>query len=139
MDTINQTALQQEWTTLQFQYDSYEKFSLILKLFSVVLCSLLVFHLQLDFVLPILCLIIWMLDGIWKTFQSRIGERLLVVEKSLRDSIQENALQYNTQWELNRPNSVKLIANYLKNALSPTVFVPHLAIISLALIGTCIS
>ncbi|MBU2878315.1 MULTISPECIES: hypothetical protein [Aliiglaciecola] len=139
MDIVNPSSLQQEWTTLQYQYDSYEKFSLLIKVFSVILCSFLVFHVQLDFIVPSLCIVFWMLDGIWKTFQGRISQRLLAVEKALLNPMQDTGMQYNSQWEFNRPSSMKLIVSYATNALTPTVLVPHLLIILIALMGTYIS
>ncbi|MFA3791065.1 hypothetical protein AB6T38_08095 [Aliiglaciecola sp. SL4] len=139
MDNHTPSALQQEWTTLQYQYDSYEKFSLLIKLASGILCSLLLFHVQLDFIVPLLCIVFWMLDGIWKTFQGRISDRLLIIEKALLNPMQDNGMQYNSQWEFSRPSSMRLVASYLKNALTPTVVAPHILIIVIAVIGAYIS
>jgi len=57
-------ALQQEWVTLQNQYDSYEKFSMVIKLVRATLCSLVLFHDKLDFVIVVLCAVFWMLVAI---------------------------------------------------------------------------
>ncbi|GAB2692142.1 hypothetical protein Q4574_18205 [Aliiglaciecola sp. 3_MG-2023] len=139
MNTMTPNALHQEWTTLQYQYDSYEKFSLLIKVFSGVICSFLVLHVQLDFIIPLLCGVFWMLDGIWKTFQGRISDRLLIVEKGLLNPIQDDGMQYNSLWEVNRPSSTKLAASYLTNALTPTVLAPHLMLIFIASMGAYLS
>ena len=83
MSNALQSSLHQEWLCLQNQYDSYEKFSLIIKLVSVVLTSLMLFVAHIGvWAIPLVC-ILWLQDGIWKTFQNRIGERLFVLEKAI--------------------------------------------------------
>lgn len=126
-------ALQQEWVTLQNQYDSYEKFSLVIKLVSATLCSLVLFHDKLDFVIVGLCAVMWMLDAIWKTFQSRISERLLLLEAAIKrhDGV---PMQFHSEWLENRPSLVGLVLAYIKGALTPTVLLPHGAVVGISLL-----
>lgn len=126
--------LEHEWILLQNQYDSYEKHSLIIKLVSVLVCSLLLVHTDLDFITVGLCALLWLIDGIWKTFQNRIFQRLLVVEAGLCNEqlIETKAMQLNTLWQAQRGSPAGLLMEYAKNALVPTVLVPHALITALA-------
>ncbi|HQE19770.1 MAG TPA: DRTGG domain-containing protein [Aggregatilineales bacterium] len=73
------SALQQEWMTLQGQYERYESGGLGIKLAAVVLAFLgVVFELESWFV-GLIVLLLWLQEGVFKTFQSRLGDRLLGV------------------------------------------------------------
>ncbi|WJG09237.1 hypothetical protein [Aliiglaciecola sp. LCG003] len=133
MEKYDTNRFEREWITLQNQYDSYEKYSMLIKLFSVAVCSLLVFHQKLDLIISALCTLLWMLDAIWKTFQHRISQRLLIIEAGLAGSRIQSPMQYNTAWLANRPNAFGLTADYLKSGLSPTILGPHLIIIAITL------
>ena len=124
------SGLQHEWNQLQQQFDSYEKFSLIIKLVSVLLLALLLFHNRFDRLVPILCLVLWGQDAIWKTFQARIGERLLVVESAIIEQQGYKAMQFHTSWLASRPSAIGLILQYAKQAVKPTVLYPHLILIA---------
>ena len=77
---MNSSDLTNEWSLLQNQFDSYEKFSLLIKLFSVGVFIIASLSEQLNFIILILLFILWLQDAIWKTFQSRIENRLLQIE-----------------------------------------------------------
>ncbi|MDC2888027.1 hypothetical protein [Psychrosphaera algicola] len=90
----------------------------------------------------------WLTDAIWKTFQFRIEDRLLMLEDALRptdivadDKTANNeslgdsqitndtqAFQFNSAFLLTRPSTLGLILSYGKNALRPTVALPHIAV-----------
>ncbi len=125
MNPSPRTTLEQEWCVLQNQTDSYEKHSLLIKLVSVVLCSLLLFHQQLDFLIVLLCGLCALLDGIWKTFQSRIDERLLEIELAIINQQFDQGMQYHTRWQAKRGGVVALLMGYIKSLLTPTVALPH--------------
>jgi hypothetical protein len=40
-------------------------------------------------------------------------------------------MQFNSAWEESRPGAIGLIAEYLKNAIRPTVAFPHVMLIAL--------
>jgi Na+-transporting NADH:ubiquinone oxidoreductase subunit NqrC len=121
--------IETEWSLLQNQFDSYEKFSLLIKLANTgVLCTAYFVNRMSVFILFLL-LILWMQDAIWKTFQSRIETRLLQLEGCLFDESDEKAFQFNSQYQKNRPESVGLISEYLKQALRPTVAFPHVVLV----------
>ena len=132
-----QSPLATEWSILQNQYDSYEKCSLVIKLFAV---AVLAATALLDHRSPMplaLLLVLWLQDAIWKTFQRRIELRLLELEAYLaRDEAPNgddgHAFQYNRAFADNRPGVVGLLQDYLRQALRPTVAYPHVVLVCIA-------
>ncbi|GAA0854729.1 hypothetical protein [Aliiglaciecola litoralis] len=118
-------AFESEWITLQNQYDSYEKYALVIKLLSVALCASLLFHHKLDYLFVVLLALCWLIESIWKTFQSRISVRLIKIEHAIAQQQSAGAMQFHCDWLATRPSGVKLVLEYLKNSLTPTVLVPH--------------
>ena len=132
--------LQSEWITLQNQFDSYEKCSLAIKLFSILLCCILVFALDAGLWTLLVVAILWLQDAIWKTFQNRIGQRLEIVEQAIQDNphhVPEHLLhmgmQYNLAWNQSRPRAIGLISEYIKQSLKPTVAYPYVVLIFLVM------
>ncbi len=132
--------LQSEWITLQNQFDSYEKCSLFIKLFSILICCILVFALNAGVWSLLVVAILWLQDAIWKTFQNRIGQRLEVVEQAIQDNphhVPEHLLhmgmQFNLAWNQLRPHAVGLVSEYIKQALKPTVAYPHVVLMALVI------
>jgi len=131
---MNNSNLASEWTTLQNQFDSYEKYSLLIKLCNIIMFCMALFTLTLNFYLLVVSALLWLQDGIWKTFQARIEERLLAVEKLLsNDDNKNNAFQFNSLFSENRKQGLELVKEYLYQSLRPTVAFPHV-FIALALI-----
>lgn len=142
MSDTQLALLQSEWITLQTQFDSYEKCSLGIKLFSILTSCILVFALHAGLASLWVVVILWLQDAIWKTFQHRIGQRLEVVEQAIQDySIgaqeQESKLgmQFNQAWNRSRPKAMSLVIEYLKQSLKPTVAYPHVILIILILVN----
>jgi len=126
--------LAEEWSLLQNQLDSYEKYSLLIKLASIGVLAVAYFTDHLSVFILCLLLILWLQDAIWKTFQARIDIRLLQLEAYLlnEDSLENSdgkAYQFNSLYLQNRPSSVGLIKEYLSQALRPTIAFPHLLLI----------
>jgi hypothetical protein len=129
---INSTS-EQEWVTLQNQQDSYEKYSLLIKLFHVlVIFQLLIFPSNL-IVLPIISVILWVQDAIWKTFQNRISERLLQIETAIAAKDHNTGMQFNRDWLENRRSGLALIKEYFLQMIRPTMVFPHAFLLSLSL------
>lgn len=129
------STLQQEWLTLQTQFDSYEKHSLLIKLFNIVLSSMLLLIINAGCWAVFICAVVWLQDGIWKTFQARIGQRLEQVETALKNQLEGTAttelgMQFNSQWSQSRPSAVGLVVEYIKQSLKPTVAYPHVILIT---------
>ena len=141
---MSDSPLAAEWALLQNQYDSYEKFSLLIKLLalSLVAAALLVSSVPGASGAPpmlIIIVLLWMQDAIWKTFQARIETRLLQLELLLAaptETDAASAYQYNTQFLLQRPGAVGLILEYLKAAWRPTVAYPYAALVVLLAVVT---
>ena len=122
--------LANEWSLLQNQFDSYEKYSLLIKLVSIGLVSFAYFTHRLHFFVFILLLVLWLQDAIWKTFQSRIETRLLQLESYLSgepglERTDGKAYQLNSLYVKVRPGILALIKEYFRQAIRPTVAYPH--------------
>lgn len=124
-----------EWVLLQNQFDSYEKYSLVIKLTSILIICSAYFTDRLDLFVFMVLVVLWFQDAIWKTFQSRIEDRLLKLEAYLADqnnldanqsdTSQAQAYQFNREFLNNRPSSIGLVIEYLRQAFRPTVAFPH--------------
>ena len=131
-DTSELLRFDQEWKSLQAQYEHYERSSLLIKLTCVVL-----FALGLMFPMNVLLaaafiLIFWLQEGIFRTFQARLGDRLLQVEEYLRGSEKVGfAYKLHTEWLKNRPSVFGLILEYAKHAARPTVAFPYVVLLVL--------
>ena len=130
----NSDNLANEWCLLQNQFDSYEKYSLIIKLSAIGLLSTAYFLNNLSVFVLLIILVLWLQDSIWKTFQSRIEIRLLQIEKHISCEEQNNndknkAFQFNSLYLLNRPTSIGLIKEYLLQSIRPTVAFPYIVLL----------
>lgn len=122
---MKKDSMEGEWSLLQNQFDSYEKFSLLIKLVNTGILSIAYFSDRLSVFVVLILLVLWGQDAIWKTFQSRIETRLLTIEKYLLDSAEEQACQFNSQYRKNRKGGVALIGEYFRQAIRPTIAFPH--------------
>jgi hypothetical protein len=127
---MNTEGLAKEWSLLQTQCDSYEKYSLLIKLFSIGLAAAAYFQSMLSLFLCALLLVLWFQDAIWKTFQSRTEGRILQLESLLAMHHHDQserclAYQFNSVYVKSRPNMTGLIKEYLRHALRPTVAFPY--------------
>jgi len=132
-----------EWCLLQNQFDSYEKYALLIKLASVLVLSSAVLVDRAGLMAGGILVTLWLQDAIWKTFQSRIEARLLKLEVLLADNhLQatktDQPYQFNTDFQQSRRGGVHLVMEYLRQALRPTIAFPHVALLGL-LVGGLIS
>ena len=133
--TIESNALLvKEWQALHNSHERYEQYALIIKLFSVAvtLFSLAFYHESM--VIMLILAILWLQEGIWKTYQARTCHRIELIEQALLENNLE-VFQFYCQWSENRPSSVDLIMEYLKNSLKPTVIYPYIPLIFITLIA----
>ena len=128
--------LANEWSLLQNQCDSYEKYGLAIKLIAIVLLgtTLLVRSGNEPAIAAVTC-VLWLQDAIWKTFQRRIETRLLQVEAYLAISQAGSdsegvAYQLNTAFLAQRQRG-GVLKEYLTQALRPTVAFPYAALLIL--------
>ena len=114
-------ALHQEWLALQSQHERYEALALGVKLVAFAATVLVPDN---TLALALLALL-WLQEGVLKTFQGRLGDRLLAVEAGLKAGEGVVAMQLHSDWLASRPRGAGLIAQYLKSALRPTVALPY--------------
>jgi len=132
---MDNKLLGQEWQTLQNNHEQHEKNALLIKLASLALCLG-----GLALSLPLLwigfaVLLCWGLEGIFKTYQARLGERLLRVESMLgQPQATATPMQLHTDWAAGRPGGAALIAGYALSACRPTVAFPYLPILLMLVI-----
>jgi len=120
-----------EWLALHKSYDQFEAFALIIKIVAIVLTfASFIFDIHL-MSLIVLLLVLWLQEGIWKTFQSRTEERLLDIESN-NDA--NNAFKFYSNWSNNKPSTIGLILEYVKNAIRPTVAFPYAVLIIASLL-----
>lgn len=127
-------ALQQEWLLLQSQHESYELWALGIKLGAVTLLAVAGLAAgPLAFVL----LMLWLMEAVLKTFQARLGERLLRVEALMREPqvAVGLAMQLHSEWQAARPGLVGLLGVYARTACRPTLAFPYPLLMALALLG----
>lgn len=120
-------AMAREWGILQRQHEHYEFVALGIKLVAVSLFAMaLTLGLQ-DVLIGLLMLVLWMQDAIFKTFQARLGARLLDLERQLADGDTGpgRAFQLHTAWRDSRKGLSGLLGEYLRSALRPTVAFPY--------------
>jgi hypothetical protein len=140
MSTKSTHLLVEQWKTLHNNHERYEQYALIIKL-TAIASTLLVFTFSVNTLAALLLIaILWLQEGIWKTFQYRTVDAIIAIEDkfSLNESEQLNEkdqtyLLY-TQWQVNRPNATMLITEYVNNSLRPTVIYPYLPLIILIII-----
>lgn len=119
-----------EWQTLQDNHEQHEKNALLIKLTCITL-SVAALATGLSFKwLGAAVLLCWMQEGVFKTYQARLAERLLRVEAQLaQDASAQPAMQLHSEWSAGRPGGAGLIAGYAASACRPTVAFPYLPIL----------
>ena len=114
-------ALHHEWLALQAQHERYEALALVVKLVAFAATVLVSDN---TLALALLALL-WLQEAVLKTFQGRLGERLLAVEPALKAGQDAPAMQLHSAWLASRPRGAALLGEYLKSALRPTVALPY--------------
>ncbi len=127
--------LKKEWALLHSDIEKYERFSLLIKLFGVLISALGIAYFANGLLTAIFIFILWLQDAIWKTFQKRLEARIIFIEQQLKTEPDSNgqAFQFYSQWQDQRQGAVGLIKEYLLNAAKPTVAYPYVILIALIL------
>lgn len=126
------SALQQEWATLQNNIEHYEHSALWLKLAA---SGLLLIPLQLPLQAALL-LILWLQEGVFRTSQARLGDRVVAIEQLIRSGEGDagKACQLHSEWLAQRPGTFGLLQEYARSALRPTVAFPYPLLLLAALL-----
>jgi len=135
MFTPESSLLGQEWITLQNHFEQYEKSTLLIKLTAVSLYFLSIAFSVNAFLVAIAILILWIQEGIFKTFQSRLGERILNIEYLLKQNQPTNgaACQLHSEWLTGRKGLASILIEYAKSATKPTVVFPYAVLVVILL------
>jgi hypothetical protein len=133
--TEHTSALTHEWAVLQHNHEQHERNSLLIKLAGVALFAA---GPALALSMPAsvaLLLVLWLQEAIFRTFQARLGERLLRIERLLREGAAQSAApcQLHSEWLASRSGLAGLVAEYAKNMLRPTVAFPYAVLVLLCL------
>lgn len=124
-DSINpNSVLGLEWTTLQDNYEQYERNALLVKLLAVGLCVV-GWCFAMYAIAAVMVAVLWVQEAIFKTYQSRLVVRLLRIEGLIRLSSTPGVpFQLYTEWLASRKGVVGLVAEYASNMIKPTVVFP---------------
>jgi hypothetical protein len=125
------SALHHEWTTLQNNHEQYEKNALLIKLLATVLCFAALLLALSPPLAGLILLLLWLQEGILRTSQARLGDRILRIEALLREGEPPvaAAFQLHSEWLATRGTSGGLLAEYARNALRPTVAFPYAVLV----------
>lgn len=128
MTTVSKTTLTNQWKTLHNSHESYEQYALIIKLVTIAITLFLLTFSLGTLVALLVIAILWLQEGIWKTFQSRTEAAIMAIEEQLDATQTEESEQpylFYKEWQASRPRSKALVGEYLKNSLRPTVVYPY--------------
>lgn len=140
MTTVSKQLLLQQWQTLHNNHESYESYALIIKLVATAITLLSLTFSLTALVALLLVAVLWLQEGIWKTFQCRTANAIIAIEDKLAlneaEQTSESTKPYlmYKQWQMNRPTSKALIAEYMANSLKPTVLYPYLPLMFVVVI-----
>ncbi len=133
--TSPDNLLSQEWQTLHQDHETYDRYGLLIKL-TALLATLLSLGLKIDLWLALTCiLILWLQEAIWRTVQARTSDRILAIEQLLNKSGDQPAMQFYSNWEANRPGTVGLVKEYLRNSVRPTVAYPYVLLLGVEIVA----
>ena len=130
MSIESNALLVKEWQSL---HNSHEQYALIIKLFSVATTLFSFAFYQGSFTIILVLVVLWLQEGIWKTYQARTSIRIELIEQALLEN-NLTSFQFYSQWSNNRPSPLGLVMEYIKNALKPTVLYPYVPLIFITVI-----
>jgi len=125
-------ALGREWTTLQHHYERYEFGALAIKLTALVLFFVAMVLVVAPELVSLLMAVLWLQEGIFKTFQSRLGARLLAIEQALAGDAPTPAFALHSGFLAMRRGPAGLVREYLASAARPTVAFPYAVLLVVA-------
>ena len=122
--------LQLEWLALHRDNEKYEHYSLLIKLIAITLTFIGIIMQQPALLMINFIFILWLQDSIWKTYQGRTNDRILLLEQEIINKKQStSAFSFYSQWQEKRPKALKLMLEYIKSSIRPTVAYPYVILI----------
>jgi len=76
--------------------------------------------------------VLWLQEGILRTSQARLADRLLRIERQVADGGGNAAPHLYIEWESGRRGVIGLLAEYAAHAARPTVAYPYVVLIVLS-------
>ncbi len=108
-----------EWLALHEEDAGYERLALLIKLAALV-AWLGAWRLGLTWQASLVVALLWGQEAIWRTWQARIGERLIALERG-----DAAPFRLYSDWAERRGGVTALLRGYLCNAPRPTVLYPY--------------
>lgn len=133
MSTPEAPALNLEWVTLQNNFEQYERNALVVKLAAVVLFAAALLFALTEAMTATLVAVLWVQEAVMRTFQARLGTRILRIEALLREG-GGAAMQLHSQWLEARQGVVGMLGEYARAGLRPTVAFPYAALLLVELV-----
>ncbi len=131
MELNTSSAAAREWSVLQKLHERYEFGALTIKLTSVVLFFAgIVIELHGTW-LVLLLAVLWLQEGIFKTYQTRLGARLLALEQGLAAGEAMRVFALHSDWLAQRKGLMGQVREYLGSTIRPTVAFPYLVLLVL--------
>ena len=134
MSATSHELLKQEWQNLHQDQERYDRYGLLIKLTATLSTLIAITFVMALWIAILFILVLWLQEGIWRTVQSRSNERIMAVEKALKEvangAPSTHGMQFYTEWEASRPGTAGLIKEYVVNAVRPTVAYPYVLLIA---------
>ena len=135
--------LTEEWSLLHSQYQTFENYALLIKLFAITVVAFAFVLSGAGWEVLGIVLIFWLTEAVWKTFQSRTETDLRVVEDQIEGcrkvgvggASAESAFQLYSRWAKTRPATTDLVRQYFSGLLQPTVAITYLLLTGLIVLG----
>jgi len=125
-------ALGREWTILQNNFERYEFGALTIKLTALGLFFAAMVLIVAPELVSLVMAVLWLQEGIFKTFQARLGDRLLVIEQALAGGAPTPTFALHSSWLARRKGTAGQVREYLASAARPTVAFPYALLLVLA-------
>jgi hypothetical protein len=136
MSSVEASALEREWVVLQGNIEQHERNALVVKLVAVFLFTAAVLFSLAGDLTAWLIAILWVQEAMLRTFQARMGTRILRIEEMLRGAAGQ-AMQLHTDWIATRKGLAGMVFEYAASAIRPTVAFPYavLLLVDLVFLG----
>jgi hypothetical protein len=134
-----ESLLGQEWMTLQNNFEQAERSALAVKLLAVVVTGFAMTMGWDALLLAVLLAVLWFQEGIVRTSQARLGQRIVRLEFLIKQALTEQyaqsvhtggaPFQLHSEWLASRQGGRGLLAEYVSHACRPTVAFPYVVLL----------
>jgi len=131
MELNTSNAAAQEWLVLQKLHERYEFGALTIKLTAIVLFFAGVVVELHGTWLVLLVVLLWLQEGIFKTYQGRLGSRLLALEQGMAAGETMRVFALHSDWLAQRKGLIGQVREYLGSTVRATVAFPYLVLLVL--------